>query len=215
MIGESSTLPFLPELHRGLFSLIGDQDLLAYLRVDTCYIDNRCSFLEGKITDVVKSVDLLVHLSQSNANSAVCGQQPFKMRHSTDSMPSDGTSGRIPFARARQLSTARTTPHPYGCEGLKPTAGHAASVSPIVIGTAKSDLNRHFPEGEAPISLDSVFRVANVNVLEPVSVEVSVDSRLAQIQRSLDIFVHRLQSHESDVCEMRKQVQQQQQQATV
>jgi hypothetical protein len=218
VISESSALPFLPELRRGLFSLIGEQDLPAYLRVDTRYIDSRFAFLEGKIAAVVKSVDLLVHLSQTNATSAACSQQPFKMRQSTDSMPSGGTSARIPSARARQLSAARTNPNSYGGEGLKPTAGHAAAVAPIVIGTAKSDLNRRFPAGEAPISLDSTFRVANANALEPVShesVEVSVDSRLAQIQQSLDIFVHRLQSHESDVFEMRKQVEEKQQQQKV
>ncbi len=50
-------------------------------------------------------------------------QQPFKMRQSTDSMPSGGTSARIPSARARQLSARRANPNPYGVEGLmKPTA---------------------------------------------------------------------------------------------
>jgi len=217
VISESSALPFLPELRRGLFSLIGEQDLPAYLRVDTRYIDSRFAFLEGKIAAVVKSVDLLVHLSQTNATSAACSQQPFKMRQSTDSMPSGKTSARIPSARARQLSARRTTPNPYGDEGLKPAAGHAAAcVAPIVIGTAKSDLNRRFPAGfTANGATISTFRVANANALEKLSVEVSVDSRLAQIQESLDIFVHRLQSHESDVCEMRKHVQEQQQQPTV
>jgi hypothetical protein len=49
-------------------------------------------------------------------------QQPFKMRQSTDSMPSGGTSARIPSARARQLSARRANPNPYGGDGLKPTA---------------------------------------------------------------------------------------------